>query len=77
MTTSIKVRSHNHPVLVRVTNLADGDGREAVMFEHVLTPNDGERLFHATTSQRVEAVDIEYDDPRVALLKPGGGLILS
>ena len=60
MTSTVKVTSHNFPVLVQTLN-QDGETTE----ERVLQPQDGEVTFYVTTTQGLGVKDIEYDDPRV------------
>lgn len=64
MTTTIKVTSHNYPALVLTTDkVGDGEGSTT---ERVLLPEDGEVVFHCTTTRAITIVDLEYDDPRIA-----------
>lgn len=58
MTSTVKVTSHNYPVLVMID-----DGRRTR--EEVVTPQDGERHYHCTTDQKLSMIDIAYDDHRV------------
>lgn len=78
MTTTIKVQSHNYPVLVRTIdrsrtefpNATSGGSKislytdNVTVAEQVLWPEDGECFFHCTTSRTIECIDLEYDDPR-------------
>lgn len=59
MTTTIKVRSHNHPAKIETFDSGIKTNTE------VLTPIDGEREFNCTVSRELRITDIEYDDVRV------------
>lgn len=69
MTSSVKVQSHNFPVLVqtlRVTPAMDGAAElEEVSSEQILWPEDGEMRTFVTTTQGLRILDLEPDDPRV------------
>lgn len=68
MTTTIKVTSHNYPVLVRALDqdiAPDGTVRpDKLAWEKVFAPDDGEQVHYCTTTRRLEIVDLEYGDPR-------------
>lgn len=75
MTTSVKIKSANYPVLVTSIDLvavrrilADKpvNVKESQGHSRVLWPEDGEVQFYATTSRCISAIDLEYDDPRAA-----------
>ena len=80
LTTSVKVQSHNYPVLVRLIDStrteypnASKAGKPVSLYseavtvtEQVLWPEDGEQWFHCTTSRRMECIDLDYNDPRAA-----------
>lgn len=55
MTTTIKVTSHNYPALVETF-----DNGEKTDYT-VLTPEDGERVFHCTTTRQLRITDLQYD----------------
>lgn len=61
MTSSIKVRSHNHPVLVTVCDEIDGN-RAVASQEVCLWPEDGERAFYTTTTRFLRIIDLSYDE---------------
>lgn len=70
MTSSIKVKSHNYPVLVQsfdpvksVLPPSEENGY-VLASESILWPEDGEQVFHCTTTRMVRAVDLAMDDPR-------------
>jgi hypothetical protein len=72
MTTTITVRSHNHPAMVTYVDRVSG--AEIRTQGPILFPEDGKQSFYCTTTRTVEVVDLEYDDPRIAEWKasPGG-----
>jgi hypothetical protein len=59
MTTTIKVTSHNYPARVETF---DGGVRQ---YAEIITPEDGEKIYHCTTSRELRITDLEYDDPAV------------
>lgn len=75
MTTTIKVTSHNYPAQVRlVSRYVQKQGPDGPYLkventvERILRPEDGEVTFHCTTTQAVECIDLDYNDPRVLAL---------
>jgi hypothetical protein len=64
MTTTIKVTSHNYPALVTAVDRYTATTARTQLA--VLHPEDGEQIFHCTTTRTLEIVDLEYDDPRAA-----------
>lgn len=60
MTTAVKVKYCNFPVLVVTMN--DGRPTERV----VVQEKDGEMIFYATTTRSIMVQDLNPDDPRVA-----------
>jgi len=62
MTTTVKVLSHNYPVLVRTR---DKMSDREVVNEQVFTAESGEQLLYCTTTRTLEIVDLDYNDPRV------------
>lgn len=83
MTSSIKVQSHNHPVLVQALDREPEshqfeehayetapDGKYKLAWEQILKPEDGIKEFHCTTTRIIRCTDLEYDDPRVPVAKP-------
>ena len=55
MTSTIKVTSHNYPVIV--DTIDSGVVTDSV----TLKPEDGERTFHTTTTRELRITDLEYD----------------
>ena len=76
MTTTVKVQSHNYPVLVQVwdyrwdpeASLLDRTFRLAD--SRVLWPEHGEVSFYVTTARTIALIDLEYNDPRALASKP-------
>lgn len=73
MTSSVKVQSHNYPVLVRTLDRdpiqtepdsAPPQGNYRITREDILRPEDGEKMYHCTTTRVITVTDLEYDDPR-------------
>lgn len=62
MTTSVKVKSANYPVLVRTTDR--GANNYEFSSDEILWPEDGERTFYCTTTRTITAMDIDYSHPR-------------
>lgn len=62
MTTSVKIKSANYPVRVRVLDM-QASGLTHVAEQRVLWPEDGEVQFYATVGRQITAVDLEYTDP--------------
>jgi hypothetical protein len=76
MTTTVKVQSHNYPVLVQVWDQRrdpEASLRDLTFLladSRVLWPEHGEVSFYATTTRTITIVDLEYDDPRALASKP-------
>lgn len=67
MTSSVKIKSHNFPVLLTTTDLrieADGT-RTYTQSDRVILSTDPELEFYCTTNRGLQVSDLEYDDPLV------------
>jgi hypothetical protein len=76
MTTSVKIKSHNYPVLVQTWERRWDSETQKLGDEFVLRdarvqwPEHGEISHYVTTTQKLTAQDLEYDDPRALASKP-------
>jgi len=57
MTSTVKVKAHNDPVLVRCMDLQK-DGSSIVASQHIIVPEDGHVEFHCWKDRRVECIDV-------------------
>ena len=80
MTTSVKVKAANYPVLVTAEDrwsttkqngcVARGSSTDELA---VLWPAHGEVDFYCTETRTITCVDLAYDDPRAIAAKPVEG----
>lgn len=70
MTTNIVVKPANFPTKVTVTDIHQGvDGQDAVSVRYLKAGT--EETFYCTTTRKVEAVDISYEEmERIDNLEP-------
>jgi hypothetical protein len=76
MTSTVKVTSHNFPVLIETHDkVYDRDANKlsdnyTITDQKIVRPADGEQTLHCTTSRKLVITDLEYDDPRAAVKQP-------
>jgi len=76
MTTQVRIRSHNCPVLVQTRDQRWDSAADKLSDEFFLAdsrvqwPEHGELTYYVTTTRKIAVRDLEYDDPRALASKP-------
>jgi len=71
MTTSVRVTSHNYPVLVRTLDRKYDPEKNQVndefelVDEKIFGPEDGPKDLYVTTTRKLEIYDLDQDNERV------------
>lgn len=60
MTSTVIVRAHTDPMLVRLLDVQP-DGSAIVTHQYIITPADGPQTFNCWLDRRVECIDVPPD----------------